>query len=200
MVAAHGGDAPAHGGDGEVLLHEAAFEGGHLLAVDVAEALHALAVEEGEVVLQIASVGLGRARRCPRARCADGTSTRPGRSLNSNTGLLLSGDLPTFRCVSDRDGAGLGAGCAGLIVAARRPSWRTSSNLVHRWHVRGRAPHHPHELGISSGHCAQYLNTNTRYGKYSHFPSVTLPYLEDDKWGENRAKVGENVAKWGIVG
>ena len=44
-----------------VLLHE----GGHLLAVDVAEALHALAVEEGEVVLQIASVGLGRARRCP---------------------------------------------------------------------------------------------------------------------------------------
>ena len=65
VVAAHGGDAPAHGGDGEVLLHEAAFEGGHLLAVDVAEALHALAVEEGEVVLQIASVGLGRARRCP---------------------------------------------------------------------------------------------------------------------------------------
>ena len=29
--------------------------------------------------------------------------------------LLLSGDLPTFRCVSDRDGAGLGAGCAGKV-------------------------------------------------------------------------------------
>ena len=33
------------------------FLGSHLV--------DALAVEEGEVVLQIASVGLGRARRCP---------------------------------------------------------------------------------------------------------------------------------------